>query len=73
MSKCILPCKGKDCPIAYKCKNYHKYLKDDFTPQTWFIKEGYNKSIKSCINFNESTGSIIDETIKQQLINSIKY
>lgn len=73
MSKYILPCKGEDCPIAYKCKNYHRYFKSDFTPQTWFTKEAYNKDAKTCINFNEATGSIIDETIKQKLIDCIKY
>ena len=73
MSKYILPCKGEDCPISYKCKNYHRYLKGDFTPQTWLIKEAYNKDAKTCINFNEATGSIIDETIKQKLIDCIKY
>lgn len=73
MNEFNLPCKGEDCPIAYKCKYYHRYLKGDFGPQTWFMKEAYDKSIKTCINFNEATGSIIDETIKQKLIDCIKY
>lgn len=73
MNKYNLPCKGEDCPIAYKCKNYHKYFKGDFTPQTWFTKEAYNKDTKTCISFNEATdNSLVNEIMKQKLIDSIK-
>ena len=72
MSEYSLPCKGQDCPIAYKCKNYHRNLKGDFGPRTWFIKEGYNKDTKICVSFNKTTDNIVDEITKQKLIDCIK-
>lgn len=67
-----LPCKGCNCIIRYKCKSYHRYIKNDYTPRTWFILPSYDKITKTCINFIEDTNYYnYKNSIKIELLNTL--